>query len=126
VPEAASQEYAFVSPWSAFTTSNTARTSGTEHPISCQTCHYSPALDLAHVGPRGPGNADANGRQQTLNQTFSRVMHNFHGKLTNTDGSLLFPDMPGPRGRTVAVRNAILAKSCYNCHPGAQTECFRG
>ncbi len=126
VPEVASQEYAF--------DLNVVRLHDVKHgthleqntPISCQTCHYSPALDLAHVGPRGPGNADANGRQQTLHQTFSRVMHNFHGKLTNTDGGLLFPDMPGPRGRTVAVRNAVLAKSCYNCHPGAQTECFRG
>ncbi|HAA04438.1 MAG TPA: hypothetical protein DCE18_13925, partial [Syntrophobacteraceae bacterium] len=26
-------------------------------PIVCQTCHYTPALDLAHLGPLGPGDA---------------------------------------------------------------------
>ena len=126
VPEAVSLEYAF--------DLNVVRLHDVKHgthleqntPISCQTCHYSPALDLAHVGPRGPSDADANGRQQKLHQTFSRVMHNFHGKLTNPDGTTLFPEMPSPLKRTVAVRDAVLLKSCYTCHPGAETKCFRG
>ncbi len=93
-------------------------------PVSCQRCHYTPALDLAHVGPKGPA-ADANGREQTLHQSFSRVMHSFHGKLT-ANGALLFPQMPPPNNRTVATRDAVLLKNCYQCHPGRQTQCFRG
>ncbi len=84
-------------------------------PVSCQKCHYTPALDLAHVGP-----ADANGRTQTRHQSFSRVMHSFHGSLG------LFPKMPSPTGRSVAVRDDILNKTCYQCHPGRTTQCFRG
>ncbi len=126
VPEAVSLEYAF--------DLNVVRLHDVKHgtrleqntPISCQTCHYSPALDLAHVGPKGPADADANGRQQTLHQTFSRVMHNFHGNLKNPDGTPLFPDMPSPLGRPIAVRDAVLLKSCYTCHPGVRTSCFRG
>ena len=125
VPTAVSLEYAF--------DLNIVRLHDVKHgthleqntPISCQTCHYTPALDLAQVGPKGPS-ADGNGRQQTLHQTFSRVMHNFHGKLTNPDGTPLFTNMPTPLKRTVAVRDAALLKSCYTCHPGAQTKCFRG
>lgn len=126
VPDAVSREYAF--------DLNVVRLHDVKHgthleqstPVSCQTCHYSPALDLAHVGPKGPGDADANGRQQTLHQTFSRVMHDFHGKLTNPDGTPLFPPMPSPLGRPVAVRDAVLLNTCYTCHPGATTKCFRG
>ncbi|HSB81004.1 MAG TPA: cytochrome C [Candidatus Methylomirabilis sp.] len=95
-------------------------------PVSCQRCHYSPALDLAHVGPKGPGSPDANGRQQTLHQSMSRVIHNFHATLTNPDGTPLFPTMPSPVGRTTATRNTFLARTCYQCHPGQVTKCFRG
>ncbi len=84
-------------------------------PVSCQTCHYTPALDLAHVGP-----ADINGRQQTTHQSFSRVMHAFHGSLG------IFPAMPSPTGRTIATRDGILKQTCYQCHPGQTTQCFRG
>jgi hypothetical protein len=95
-------------------------------PVSCQVCHYSPALDLAHVGPKGPGNPDANGRGQTLHQSMSRVIHNFHATLTNPDGTPLFPAMPSPVGRTTATRDTFLARTCYQCHPGQVTKCFRG
>ncbi len=126
VPEAVSIEYAF--------DLNVLRLHDRRHstnleqstPISCQTCHYTPALDLAHVGPKGPGDSDANGRQQTLNQTFSRVMHSFHGQLTKADGTKLFPEMPSPVGRSVAERDRVLTESCYTCHPGRVTQCFRG
>ncbi len=84
-------------------------------PVSCQKCHYTPALDLAHVGP-----ADVNGRQQTTHQSFSRVMHSFHGSLG------MFPAMPSPAGRTIATRDGILTQTCYQCHPGRVTQCFRG
>jgi hypothetical protein len=126
VPEAVSIEWAF--------DLNVLRLHDVRHgtslegsaPVSCQQCHYSPALDLAHVGPRGPGNADANGRQQTLHQSMSRVIHNFHGQLRNPDGTPLFPAMPSPSGRSVATRDDLLNRTCYECHPGTVTKCFRG
>ena len=104
-------------------------------PIVCQTCHYTPALDLLQVGPKGPlagpAAADgANGRQQTLNQSMSRVMHNFHGLLNaagtgaGTAGNLLFPYMPGPDQTRDSA--AILDQTCYQCHPGKNTKCLRG
>ena len=49
-------------------------------PVACQKCHYSPALDLAHLGPVGPG-ASANGKEQTIHRSNSRVIHTFHGNL---------------------------------------------
>ena len=126
VPEALSREYAY--------DLNVVRLHDVRHgthledatPVSCQTCHYSPALDLAHVGPKGPGDADANGRQQTLHQTFSRVMHSFHGGIRNSNSAPLFPEMPSPVGRSVAVRDSILNQTCYTCHPGEVVKCFRG
>ncbi len=84
-------------------------------PVSCQKCHYTPALDLAHVGP-----ADTNGRTQTNHSSFSRVMHSYHGSLG------VFPDMPPANGRSTAVRDDVLNKTCYQCHPGRSTLCFRG
>lgn len=95
-------------------------------PVQCQTCHYSPALDLAHLGPQGPGSALANGRQQTLHHSMSMAMHAFHGKLLKPGGIPLFPRMPSPAGRTIAVRDNILTQTCYQCHPGRVTKCFRG
>ncbi len=84
-------------------------------PVSCQRCHYTPALDLAHLGP-----SDVNGRQQTTHDTFSRAMHSFHGSIG------IFPQMPSPSGRSMATRDAILGQTCYQCHPGQATKCFRG
>jgi hypothetical protein len=97
-------------------------------PVVCQRCHYTPALDLAQVGP-----VDLNGRQQTTHQTNSRVLHSFHARMTD-----LFPnDMPpansplrtDPRtGKPVvnALVQGKLNESCYQCHPGRVTQCLRG
>lgn len=90
-------------------------------PVACQSCHYSPALDLAHLGP-----SDANGRQQTTHKTMSAVMHKAHANVTGTDGNRLFPDMPAPPGRSVLTAQDVLQKTCYQCHPGKRTQCLRG
>jgi hypothetical protein len=101
-------------------------------PVVCQRCHYSPALDLAHLGPLGPA-ADANGKEQTIHKTNSRVLHEFHGLMTD-----IFPnDMPPPNdprrvdpvtGRPVvnAFVEDKLNQTCYQCHPGRVTKCLRG
>ena len=113
--------------------------------VVCQTCHYTPALDLAQVGPN-----DVNGRQQSNNQTMSRVMHDYHGLLdangkspgdTGYDNSnLLFPLMPAPSAtegpsdpllsaslpENQAARLDVLDQTCYRCHPGDRTQCLRG
>jgi hypothetical protein len=70
-------------------------------PVLCAGCHYSPALDLSGSGPAG---------NQIGKPTFSRVMHGYHGELSNA-GQLVFP-------ATIA--------SCYECHPGQITQCQRG
>jgi hypothetical protein len=100
-------------------------------PVVCQVCHYTPALDLAHVGPKGgdAGNpdADANGRVQRAHQSNSRVMHSHHGQFTD-----LFPPMPAPvqnADGTIAnqpERLAVLEDTCYQCHPGTNVRCLRG
>ena len=38
----------------------------------------------------------------------------------------MFALMPSPKGRGLARRDNILQRSCYRCHPGQQTKCFRG
>ena len=92
-------------------------------PIVCQRCHYTPALDLAQLGPMGPENdfeADfvnsdveggiisspsvANGRDQVKHKSMSNAMHRHHGKLDASGrspgedgyeaGNLLFATMP--------------------------------
>jgi hypothetical protein len=69
-------------------------------PVVCQQCHYTPALDLAQLGPLGPENdfpADfvnsdvpggiiaspsvANGRDQVKHKSMSNAMHGHHGAL---------------------------------------------
>jgi hypothetical protein len=102
-------------------------------PVVCQRCHYTPALDLAHVGPKGPGDADANGREQRIHRSNSRVMHEFHSQFTD----LFSNDMPPPNdprridpntGKPV-VNAFVLEKlnqTCYQCHPGKETRCLRG
>ncbi len=100
-------------------------------PVVCQSCHYTPALDLAQVGPKGPADADANGRQQTNVRSMSNVMHSHHATVTDTNGNLLFPSMPpavdgnGNLRDPVAARG-ILMETCYQCHPGRRTDCLRG
>jgi hypothetical protein len=52
-------------------------------PVVCQVCHYTPALDLARVGPLGgsllfydtSGLTSANGRAQRNKPTMSRAIH---------------------------------------------------
>ncbi len=108
-------------------------------PVVCQRCHYTPALDLAQLGPLGPGNDGplvlggveispslANGRTQLTQSTMSNVMHSHHGATG------LFPDIPAPiQNSTGTVTNqaervAAMEASCYQCHPGTDTQCLRG
>jgi len=98
-------------------------------PVVCQVCHYTPALDLAQVGPvAGPPGSDANGRNQLAHESNSRVMHNHHGSYED-----LFPYIPAPvqDPKTGAITNqakrvAALENNCYQCHPGKETQCLRG
>jgi hypothetical protein len=103
-------------------------------PVVCQRCHYSPALDLAHVGPLGPPDVNANGREQLTHHSNSRALHTFHSQLA-AEG-LFAGDMPPPTdprrlnasGHPVvnAFVTNILNDTCYNCHPGRVTKCLRG
>ncbi|MBE9567900.1 MAG: cytochrome C [Proteobacteria bacterium] len=102
-------------------------------PVVCQTCHYTPALDLAQVGPMGPENdpINANGRDQVKNKSMSNVMHSHHATVTDADGVPLFPAMPPPVDASGNLRNPLLAdgimqETCYQCHPGRRTSCLRG
>lgn len=100
-------------------------------PVVCQSCHYTPALDLAQVGPKGTGDADANGREQTNVRSMSNVMHSHHATVKDTNGKLLFPDMPPPvdsqgKLRDPVAARGILQDTCYQCHPGRRTDCLRG
>lgn len=98
-------------------------------PVVCQSCHYTPALDLAQVGPvAGPPGSDANGRNQLAHETNSRVMHNHHGSFTE-----LFPAIPAPVQNPITgaianqdTRLEALENNCYQCHPGKETQCLRG
>ena len=102
-------------------------------PVVCQTCHYTPALDLANVGPLGGSDQyadlDANGRQQRVHASMSRVMHDHHGQFINQE--LVPPNDPlriGSDGKPIVndyVQNA-LNETCYQCHPGKETKCLRG
>ncbi len=74
-------------------------------PVLCASCHYSAALDLAGSGPQG---------DQRFNPSFSAVMHGFHGRQTDGFGTPLFP------------ANGTPDETCYQCHPGKQTQCLRG
>ncbi|MCU7966441.1 MAG: hypothetical protein KZQ74_04465, partial [gamma proteobacterium symbiont of Bathyaustriella thionipta] len=98
---------------------------GTSNNVVCANCHYSPALDLAHLGP-----TDTNGKEQTQHISMSRAMHGVHGSLaTNPDyaGLGLFPTMPPPGlDRDPVLAEATLMETCYNCHPGKSAKCLRG
>lgn len=74
-------------------------------PVLCANCHYSAALDLGGTGPQG---------DQRFNPSFSAVMHGFHGRQTDAGGAPLFP------------ANGTPDQTCYQCHPGKQTQCLRG
>ena len=105
--------------------------------VVCQVCHYTPALDLAQLGPLG-GDASVtedpllvNGRVQRAHESNSAVMHYHHGTLVK-NGQKVFPDMPAPVQNAdgdvtnQAVRLAVLEQTCYQCHPGTNTQCLRG
>lgn len=104
--------------------------------IQCASCHYSPALDLAQVGPVDEPEMFKIGRQQTRHSSMSRVMHGHHGDLGEFMGEPLIPDMPPADDplRTAGepfqpvnhYENTILEQSCYQCHPGSDTQCLRG
>ena len=90
--------------------------------VVCASCHYSPALDLAQLGP-----TDSLVTKQTQHISMSRAMHGHHGGLVSKDdGAALFPDMPSPRERTADQTQNILQDTCYACHPGKRTQCLRG
>ena len=100
-------------------------------PVVCQSCHYTPALDLAQVGPKGSGDADANGREQTNVRSMSNVMHSHHATVTDTSGNPLFPSMPPAVDSSGNLRDPVAARevlmdTCYQCHPGRRTDCLRG
>jgi hypothetical protein len=78
-------------------------------PVLCATCHYSPALDLAGAGASG---------QQLGHETMSQAMHAYHS--TKMAGLV---DSPVAVGGTVP---AATTQACYQCHPGATTQCLRG
>lgn len=113
--------------------------------VVCQTCHYTPALDLAQLGPLGPENdaslvlnggtlpidSLANGRDQIKHKSMSNVMHSHHGTVTGLDGEALFPAMPPAVDDNGNFRDPLLGReimeaTCYQCHPGRRTDCLRG
>ena len=77
----------------------------TQQPVLCASCHYSKALDLGGTGPTGP---------QAVLPSFSTAMHAWHGSLQTSAGQPVFP----------AGGSAL--STCYQCHPGATTQCARG
>jgi hypothetical protein len=81
VPEVVSIEFAFDLNVLRLHDKRHATTLQHQTPVSCQKCHYSPALDLAHVGPKALKSPDANGRDQIRHGSMSRVIHAFHGRL---------------------------------------------
>ncbi len=113
-------------------------------PVVCQQCHYTPALDLAQLGPLGPENdgplilngvevspSIANGRDQIKNKSMSNVMHSNHATVTDLNGDPLFPAMPpavdgNGNLRDPAVGRQVMEATCYQCHPGRRTDCLRG
>jgi len=102
-------------------------------PIQCAQCHYTPALDLTQEGPQDETTQGLRGRQQTRHISMSRAMHFTHASYTDAGGAPLFPPMPqaddpqrqgGPAIND--FENGILEQTCYQCHPGKQTQCLRG
>jgi hypothetical protein len=104
-----------------------------EKPVVCQVCHYTPALDLAQLGPlAGEPGTLANGRNQLAHKSNSNVMHSHHGTLKGANGDPLFPEIQAPvQLEDGSIGNqgdrlAALEESCYQCHPGKSTQCLRG
>jgi len=97
-------------------------------PVVCQVCHYTPALDLAQLGPlAGEAGTLANGRNQLAHQSNSRVMHNHHGQFSDLFPAIDTPVQDGNGGiSNQSTRLAQLEDSCYQCHPGTNVQCLRG
>ncbi len=102
-------------------------------PVQCSQCHYTPALDLAQVGPIDEPARGAKGRQQTRHVSMSRAMHANHARFKDPFGNPAFPSMPPPDdsrrigGAPInAFERGILEQTCYQCHPGNKTQCLRG
>jgi hypothetical protein len=73
-------------------------------PVLCFQCHYSAATDfLLHGTFNGP-------TPEQDKPFLSRAMHTFHGS---------------PQGGVTPIPDNGLS-TCYSCHPGARTQCFRG
>jgi hypothetical protein len=91
-------------------------------PVLCASCHYSPPLDLAGAGPPPgaydyaipPATSVQPGHAKGVAKAMSRVMHAYHGLLVDAQGQPVFPP------------NGTALETCYQCHPGAITECLRG
>jgi hypothetical protein len=122
-----------------------AQTGQSSNPVVCQTCHYTPALDLAQFGPlEGPPGTLANGRDQVKHKSMSNVMHSHHGTVDvngkspgdfgyigDNPDNLLIPIMPpaidsNDNRRDPVTTQTVLEESCYLCHPGKRTQCMRG
>lgn len=104
-------------------------------PIQCSQCHYSPALDLAQVGPTD--SVENQVFQASVGLSMSSVMHKFHSQFGD-----LFPEMPAPDDPIrllpavlngfpnadpgISVTQYVLEETCYQCHPGKRTQCLRG
>jgi hypothetical protein len=102
-------------------------------PVACQVCHYTPALDLAQVGPLGPTDPNSNGRDQKAHHSNSRVMHTFHGQFTDLIPNDMVPPNNALRLDPATGQPTInayvlnkLNQTCYQCHPGQNTKCLRG
>ncbi len=94
-----------------------------QQPVLCAKCHYSPALDLAGAGDPFPnsltgsgtiGGAHARVDPMPTPKKMSSVMHSYHGHQVDGQGNPVFPS------------NGTAAQTCYQCHPGAITQCLRG
>lgn len=101
-----------------------------DKPVVCQQCHYTPALDMAQVGPKS--GVEGNGREQTTVKSMSNVMHSHHATVTDSAGTPLFPAMPSAVKSSFGIvtnhaqRRDVLQQTCYQCHPGRRTDCLRG
>ena len=132
VPLAVSREWA--ADWNILRLHDAKRstTLASATPVACQRCHYTPALDLAHLGPLGPGDPAANGREQRVHHSQSRALHFFHSQLDLFGANMPPPNDPRRLDNTTKkpVINTfvlnILNKTCYQCHPGKRTRCLRG
>jgi hypothetical protein len=102
--------------------------------VVCASCHYTPALDLAQVGPTdtpdGTAGSGLPGTEQPQHISMSRAMHGHHGDLV-FNGEKVFPDMLPPVDNLGEARDPLLAaeilqETCYQCHPGKRTKCLRG